>query len=329
MPRDAFGERPVRWRRTPSMPWVSGGKSETAPPERKLVALNLAEFLSRDIPPREMLLAPILPTQGLMMLYSWRGIGKTHTAIGIAYAVASGGAFLRWQAPKPRRVLYLDGEMPAATMQERMAAVAMASGAEPDPDFLRVITPDVQSEIMPNLATPEGREAVEDWLGDGVDLLVIDNISTLCRLGKENESESWEPMQTWLLDLRRRGIAVLLIHHAGKGGAQRGTSRREDILDTVLTLKRPDDYNPTEGARFEVHFEKCRGLFGEAAAPFEVQLQTRDGAAFWTMRDIEDVTLARAQTLFAEGSTIRDVAEELRISKSAAGRLKKKLEAGS
>src|SRR4051812_14367522 len=113
---------------------------------------------------------------------------------------------------------------------------------------------------MPNLATPEGRDAVEEWLGDGVALLVIDNISTLCRAGKENEAESWEPMQTWLLDLRRRGIAVLLVHHAGKGGAQRGTSRREDILDTVLTLKRPEDYEPTEGASTQNQRSAKRGL---------------------------------------------------------------------
>jgi hypothetical protein len=105
-----------------------------------------------------------------------------------------------------------------------------------------------------------------------------------------------------------------------------GTSRREDILDTVLSLKRPDDYDPSEGARFEVHFEKSRGNFGEEAAPFEARLEVRDGDAIWTMREIEDVKLARAQVLFAEGSTVRDVAEELSISKSAAGRLKKKIE---
>src|ERR1044071_1985987 len=87
--------------------WATGTGARpngAAPPARKLLALNLVEFLSRDIPPREMLLDPFLPTQGLMMLYSWRGVGKTHTGIGIAYAAASGGAFLRWQAPKPRRV---------------------------------------------------------------------------------------------------------------------------------------------------------------------------------------------------------------------------------
>jgi len=149
------------------------------PARRKLLALNILDFLSRDIPPREMLLAPILPTQGLVMLYSWRGVGKTHTAIGIALAVASGGAFLRWKAPVPRRVLYLDGEMPAGVMQERIAAATHASSTEPPtPDHLRIITPDLQSDGMPNLANAEGREAVEEWLADGCDLLVIDNTAS-------------------------------------------------------------------------------------------------------------------------------------------------------
>ena len=83
MPRDAFQTTAL-----------GGAAHEAAEPSRKLVALNVVEFLSREIPSREMLLAPILPTQGLVMLYSWRGVGKTHTAIGIALAVASGGALL-------------------------------------------------------------------------------------------------------------------------------------------------------------------------------------------------------------------------------------------
>ena len=59
---------------------------------------------------------------------------------------------------------------------------------------------------------------------------------------------------TGLSMLRRRGVSVLIVHHAGKGGEQRGTSRREDVLDTSISLRRPSDYLPTEGARFEVHY---------------------------------------------------------------------------
>jgi hypothetical protein len=32
-------------------------------------------------------------------------------------------------------------------------------------------------------------------------------------------------------------------------------SRREDVLDTSISLHRPSDYAATQGARFEVHIE--------------------------------------------------------------------------
>ena len=80
----------------------------------------------------------------------------------------------------------------------------------------------------------------------------------------------------WELSLRRQNKSVLLIHHAGKGGTQRGSSRKEDVLDTVMSLRRPPDYSPTQGARFEVHFEKARGFYGPDAEPFEAQLIGRE-----------------------------------------------------
>ena len=82
-----------------------------------LEPITLADFLRRDFPPREMLLAPWLPVKGLALLFAPRGIGKTHFALGVAFAIATGGRFLKWHAPQPRRVLLLDGEMPAAALQ--------------------------------------------------------------------------------------------------------------------------------------------------------------------------------------------------------------------
>jgi AAA domain len=224
-----------------------------------LISVSIAELLEREIKPREMLLAPILPEQGLAMLYAYRGIGKTFIALGIAAAVASGSRFLRWTAPRPRQVLYLDGELPAKTVQERSAMIlAGIEGDGPAPDSLRIITPDFQVRPIPDLSTVEGQRLIEPHLGR-IDLLVLDNLSALCRYGNENEGESWLPVQEWGLALRRRGISVLFVHHAGKNRSQRGTSRREDLLDTVFTLKHPADYNPSEGLRCEVYFEKTRG----------------------------------------------------------------------
>ncbi len=291
--------------------------------QRCLTAVSAKELLSLELKPREMLLEPILPVQGLAMLYAYRGIGKTFLALGMATAIAGGTEFLRWSAPKARNVLYVDGELPAVTIRDRTAMIVAGLEQEPAEDALRIITPDLQRGPMPDLATQKGQEFLEPHL-DGVSLLILDNLSALCRYGVENEGESWIPVQEWALSLRRRGISVLFIHHAGKNRSQRGTSRREDLLDTVITLKNPKDYEASDGLRCEVHFEKTRAMLGQSAKPFEARMESGpDGRAIWTTRDVENANAERAAALFSEGATVRDVAEELGISRSSAGRLRK------
>src|SRR4029079_1633759 len=98
----------------------------------RLRPLDLQEFLQLAIKQREMLLDPILPEKGLAMLYAARGTGKTHVALGICFAAATATKFLRWTAPKSRQVLLVDGEMPAAALQERLAGVVASA---PDVKF--------------------------------------------------------------------------------------------------------------------------------------------------------------------------------------------------
>lgn len=298
--------------------------------ESRIVVVSLMDFVTRDIPARERMLAPWLLTQSLNMLYAWRGVGKTHVALGIAYATASGGSFLKWQAVRPRRVLYLDGEMPAASMQERLRGLVAGNDNEFDPDYFRLVTPDLQTGCMPDLATADGQDAIDGVLGD-TELIVIDNLSSLARSGgRENDAESWLPIQPWALRQRQMGRSVLFVHHSGKGGAQRGTSKKEDILDTVLTLKRPSDYNPADGAVFEVHFEKTRDMHGEDAQPFEARLQTDEqGRTAWTFSSVEDSTFDRVVTLANEGLSQKEIADELEINKSTVSRhMRKATDAG-
>src|SRR5690348_11586966 len=164
-----------------------------------------------------------------------------------------GHARLR-QTPQPRRVLYLDGEMPANAMQRRLAAIVRGFDPQPPkPDFFRLLSADVIDGGLPDLGTPAGQAEIDAAIGDA-ELVIVDNLSALLRCGKENEAESWLPVQSWALAHRRTGRSILFIHHAGKGGLQRGTSRREDVLDTVIGLRRPGNYRAEQGARFEVHF---------------------------------------------------------------------------
>jgi putative DNA primase/helicase len=233
---------------------------------------------------------------------------------------------LKWRAPVPRRVLYVDGEMPAGALQERLARIVRGCPEQPpEEDYLRFACADL-GDGLPNIARPEGQEAIEAALGDA-EVLVLDNLSTLAHGLRENEADDWGELQRWLLGLRRRGKHVLLIHHAGKGGNQRGTSRREDALDTVVALRRPGDYTPDQGARFEVHLEKARGVSGADAAPFEASLvEQADSSLAWVVADLADAQRDRAEELLRERMSVRDVAEETGMSKSAVHRLKKRLD---
>jgi putative DNA primase/helicase len=93
----------------------------------------------------------------------------------------------------------------------------------------------------------------------------------------------------------------------------------------VIALRRPEDYSPEQGARFEIHLEKLRNrVEGVGAMPFEARLDTLeiDGQIRWSCCDLKPPLLMCAAELFADGLTVREVAAMLRISKSEAGRLR-------
>ena len=85
-----------------------------------LTASSLAEL---DLPPREMIIKDVLPCASLSLIFAKRGVGKTWLGLGIAVAVASGENFIAYDVPEARRVIFIDGEMPAADLQKRIVAL--------------------------------------------------------------------------------------------------------------------------------------------------------------------------------------------------------------
>lgn len=288
---------------------------------RASTCISLEMLLGMELPPATPMLSPWLNLGSLAMVYAWRGIGKSWLGLGIGYAVASGSEILGWKSHGKWNVLYIDGELPAATLQTRLAMMVKSCRDEPKPDGFMVITPDLQRDgVMPNLSTPEGQTAI-DVYADRADLIIVDNIATLCRSGKENEGESWIPVQSWALRHRAKGRAVLFIHHSGKNGQQRGASRREDVLDTVIALRRPGDYKPEQGARFEVIFEKARNLTGNEASPIEASLFNEGDQIRWEWKRAEDSLLSRVVELVEEGASRREICDMTGLTRFQLGRL--------
>jgi putative DNA primase/helicase len=273
------------------------------------------ELLQMDVEPREYIIDGLLPCRSMAEIFSWRGVGKTYFALTLADAASSAKKFLHWEVTKPRRVLFVDGELDAATLQQRLKGLGAGT------DNLKLLCCDMQDDPFPNLATIRAQNMIEDALGD-VQLLILDNLSALAPSSNESEGEDWIAIQTWLLDLRRRGIATIFLHHAGHSGWSRGTTRREDLLDLVIELRRPKDYVATEGLRLELHFTKTRGLLGLGAEPIEARLETDlDGKLIWATRNLEDLREKQILDLRASGSSIREIAEATGIPRSTVDRI--------
>jgi AAA domain len=155
-----------------------------------MVTLTGAALLKKEFPPRDVIFDPWIPEKGLVMVHAERGIGKTWLATTIAYAVAAGGDFLKWGAPKARKVLYIDGEMPGSVIKDRFAAIVNNADFEAPEDNLIFLASDIQQDGLPDLSDP-GQQPFFDAYIDGVDLIVVDNLSTICRSNRENEADSW------------------------------------------------------------------------------------------------------------------------------------------
>jgi putative DNA primase/helicase len=280
-----------------------------------------ADTLLNNAPaPRESLLGPVLPRASLTLLYGARGVGKTFLALSMALAVASGGTALRWRAGKPARVLHVDGEMPRTALVDRLSALAAGADLLPQGDNLRLLASEGDADSRIDLGTEDGRARITD-LCDGVDLLVLDSLSVLLRNHSADSGRTWLAVEDWLLSLRRRGLAVLIVRNGKMSRDGFDGSRHADVVDTAIALRRPEDYEAFEGARFTLTFTKGRALIGKAAQPFEAVLHRKDGALRWFVSSREDALAMRAAGLFFEGFTVREVARRLKISKSAAHRL--------
>jgi hypothetical protein len=101
------------------------------------------------------------------------------------------------------------------------------------------------------------------------------------------------------------------------------------VLDLVMALREPKDGQPGDqthnGAHFELHVEKARGLTGEAIEPIEARIETDNlGVARWQWQPLHQTTLDRFVALVHEGLNALQAGRELSLSHGATYRLRNK-----
>ena len=96
----------------------------------------------------------------------------------------------------------------------------------------------------------------------------------------------------------------------------------------IISLRKSKDYEPNQGAKFEVHLEKARGITGQDAEPFAAELiQAPEGGVTWACVPVQDEREAKVKAMLAEGLSVPDIVDETGLSRATVYRIKKKLEA--
>lgn len=168
--------------------------------------------------------------------------GKSFLALDLAVAVASGApALQRFRVPRPGPVLLFAAEDPLHVVRDRLEAITQAAGVDFDTLDVHVIT---QPTLRLDL------EADRERLHQTVEalrprLLILDPFVRLHRID-ENAAGEVAPLLASLRTLQRQlHTAVLVVHHARKGGdrrrpgqALRGSSELHAWGDSNLYLHR-------------------------------------------------------------------------------------------
>lgn len=290
------------------------------------VPLTMKDFKSVAPIAPEYIFYPCLQTQGICFIYAASGLGKTLFTLNLAYAIAGGGNFLHYRCPKPRKVLYVDGEMKFHQIHARILQIANNQGDLDYDENWNVFTPDrLSPRRVPKIDDVFDQDLYIQILDKyNIEVIVFDNISMLSSID-ENKSHEWKIVQDFLLKLKMAGKTSIVIHHAGKDkNGYRGTSRMLDCADAAISLQPVNDdtleAEQIKGKRFKIVYQKARDFGGKDALPFEVSLEN----GLWYTKSLEQTDIDRIVDMVGMKMTQRDIAKDLGLSLAKVNRLIRK-----
>ena len=315
-----FDGRPVA--AVDASPAGSAAEWVTAISNAVLTPLEIGKL---NLPKRQPILGTWFLEGDLGFIYGPRGLGKTWLAMLLGRAISDGKSIGPWTVSEACRVLYVDGEMAVDASLERAEQLRQGS----DGNFLLLHHEPLfhlTGKVL-NLTSLEAQAALtEACLSQSVKVLILDNISCLLTL-KENESDAWgERVLPWLLELRRHRIAVVFVHHAGRNGLMRGTSKREDAAFWSIKLSEAKGESTREGASFVAMFDKNRNSTNEETPSLLWHFEPKpDGSVIptWTTLTALQIFVGLVQDGL---DSCGDIAQEMGATKGWVSKLAKRAE---
>ncbi len=222
---------------------------------KPLVTFGLGEFIKRDYPPIIYYLYPLSSTEQLVMFFGLPGEGKTLFAVEMGWCESQGLDFMDFKFnPKikiPPPVLYVEGEMSATQLQDRITQIIDRDKDKKIYDlnnFEIAVLKEQPNENFTKLIHEDGRKKVELsaeklFKKTGIKpIIYIDNIRMLMGMFDEKDSVPWIPFIGWLAQMRAKGYTVKFLHHStNEGNKASGSGLKEANLNLNVQLSEPKD----------------------------------------------------------------------------------------
>ena len=350
-------------------------------PGHPIKTCTLRELMEMQLPHRRHLVIPWLRQGESSMIFAAPGVGKSLFALDIALSVAGGGKALGvWQtgagdskteggqrekapeatrdsnaetAPCGWKVLYVDGEMPLDDIRDR-ANMLMQGKIQQEDGFdreqagqnLHFMAHHQQDDILADFVDLADADSRRNLLAriqrERIDLVILDNLSTLAAFEDENAASSFNGPVDFLQRLKSIGTACILVHHTNKGGEEfRGSSRIATTFETLALLKaaaappfiedgqEDDGESDSSASAFTLEWRKYRGRRDTSIqdkAIFILSVDTQGKAARWHVMDTESgMMLAMLEMVRSKQCpTQRELAEALGTSPATLSRMKQK-----
>ena len=300
--------------------------------------VDMQTAFNTEYPKPKFVMEPILRERTVMQISGDYGAGKSMFGLYTAMCVANGWDFLDWKfkASGPIPVLYVEGELPASDIQDRLLTFADAKGFN-DPNsgkklnyenFFQLTLDDLElnghkygfdklaisneedEAIKGRLKIENTLNKIKERLGK-FPILFLDNISALTAID-ENKATDWSSLMMWLMNLKTRGIITVFFHHTGKStGTASGSNMAQRLIDTHIILKKlPENYRfnmQGRNVQCSISFDKFRNFGGEQAKSFILTCSDQGNWKKYPLLDQKDFKIIEC---LEKGMAVKAMCEE-------------------
>jgi hypothetical protein len=301
---------------------VEDQKDKSEPPQG-LTTLTLNQFVDRNYPPITYYMYPIISNECLGMIFALPGKGKTLFALELAWRCSQGLDFMDWKFNnmiKPPPVLYVEGEMSATQVQDRVSSMVERDRGLKDFDldnFYIAVLKEQPNENYQKLKTPEGRLNVQNSADEiykktgKKPIIFLDNVRFLMGNFNEKEGQDWIDFVLWLATLRAKGYSTYFLHHAVNTGEKAsGSGYQDSNLDVNIKLSQPDENSATDHSsdhftQIQFEFKKMRENVIGQMTPFIMVVDRNKGS--WSKFPVLNKTERKIKSMLDSGKSAKDI----------------------